>query len=219
MVSITKKQQEVEKKFDFTKKYGLKEAVELLKKSSYVQFDPALEIAVRLGIDPKKSEQVIRGTVQLPHGCGKVPRILVICTPDKEEEAKKAGATYAGLEQYLEKIAKGWCAIDVIVAMPALMAKLGPLGRILGPKGLMPNPKSGTVTLEVGSVVKAIKAGRIDLKSDGYGIVHASVGRLSFSVTQLEENAKALVEALHQLKPATAKGDYLKSGAFVTYYF
>ena len=206
-----RKQKEVTKKYDFTALYSLKEAIDLVKESARTKFDASIDIAFHLGIDPKKADQMVRGVVILPHGTGKVPRVLAICTPDKEQEAKDAGADHVGLEDYINKISAGWTDIDTIVTMPSLMAKLGRLGKIIGPKGLMPNPKSGTVTLDIGKAVKEIKAGKVSIKTDKYGILHTSVGRLSFEVNQIKENITELFEMLIRLKPSTAKGVYIKS--------
>lgn len=193
------------------KLYQLAEAATLLKEVTTVKFDASVDVHIRLGVDPRKPDQALRGTVTLPHGTGKTKRVLVLCSPDKEQEAKDAGADYVGLDEYIDKIAGGWTDIDVIVATPNVMAKLGKIGRILGPRGLMPNPKTGTITLNVGAVVKEVKGGKIAFRVDKYGIVHASVGRVSFSPTMVAENASELLHALSKMKPAAAKGIYFKS--------
>ncbi len=211
MGKISKKQKEALTKIDKTKNYSLKDASVLVKEVNTTKFDSSVDIAVRLGVDPKKSNQMVRGVVSLPHGTGKNLRVLALVTPDKEKEAKDAGADYVGLEDYLEKIKNGWTDVDVIVTMPAVMGKLGPLGRVLGPRGLMPNPKTGTVTLDIGKAVTDVKAGKIDFKVDRYGIVHAGIGKSSFSAEKLLENANELLQTIIKLKPTAAKGTYLKS--------
>jgi large subunit ribosomal protein L1 len=183
----------------------------MLKDISSTKFDASVDLDVRLGVDPRKANQMVRGIVTLPHGTGKVTRVLVLCTPDKEEEAKAAGADYVGLDDYIEKIKGGWTDVDVIITMPSVMAKIGALGRVLGPRGLMPNPKSGTVTLEVGKAVKEVKMGKIDFKVDKFGIIHSSIGKVSFSADQLIDNAKEFITMIIKLKPSSAKGTYLKS--------
>lgn len=211
MAKLTKKQKEVLAKIDKTKLYSLEEASSLVKEVNYAKFDASIDVAVRLGVDPKKANQMVRGVVSLPHGTGKDVRVLALVTPDKEAEAKAAGADYVGLDEYLQKIKEGWTDVDVIVTMPAVMGKLGPLGRILGPRGLMPNPKSGTVTLEVGKAVSEVKAGKIDFKVDRYGIIHAGVGKVSFEPNKIYDNVNELVQTLIKLKPTAAKGTYVKS--------
>ena len=193
------------------KMYSPKEAVALVKKTAITKFDSTVEAVIRLGVDPKKANQMVRGVVSLPHGTGKDVKVLALVTPDKEAEAKAAGADYVGLDEYLQKIKEGWTDVDVIVTMPAVMGKLGPLGRVLGPRGLMPNPKSGTVTLEVGKAVSEVKAGKIDFKVDRYGIIHAAVGKVSFDADKIKENANELIQTLIKLKPTAAKGTYVKS--------
>jgi large subunit ribosomal protein L1 len=183
----------------------------VLKDISSTKFDSSVDLDVRLGVDPRKANQMVRGIVTLPHGTGKVTRVLVLCTPDKEEEAKAAGADFVGLDDYIEKIKGGWTDVDVIITMPSVMAKIGALGRVLGPRGLMPNPKSGTVTLEVGKAVKEVKMGKIDFKVDKFGIIHSSIGKVSFSADQIIENAKEFMTMIIKLKPTAAKGTYLKS--------
>ena len=211
MAKLTKKQKEVAAKFDKTKVYSLDEATTLLKDINTAKFDASVDIAVRLGVDPKKANQMVRGVVSLPHGTGKDVKVLALVTPDKEQEAKDAGADFVGLDEYLEKIKNGWTDVDVIVTMPAVMGKLGPLGRVLGPRGLMPNPKAGTVTMEVGKAVSDVKAGKIDFRVDKYGIVHAVVGKVSFEPQKIQENAKELITTLQKMKPTAAKGLYMKS--------
>ena len=211
MPRLTKKQKENTQKYDFAKYYLLDEAVQLVKDITHTKFDPSVDMAIRLGVDPRKAEQMVRGTVILPHGTGKEMKILVLCTPDKEEEAKAAGADHVGLDEYIKKIEQGWTDIDVIITMPAVMAKVGRLGKILGPRGLMPNPKTGTVTQDVGKAVQEVKSGKIDFKVDKYGILHASVGRASFTQDQLKSNSLELLSTIIKLKPAAAKGTYLKS--------
>lgn len=211
MGKLTKKQKLALAKIEAGKTYSLKEASELVKEVTYTKFDASLDIDVRLGVDPRKANQMVRGVVSLPHGTGKQVRVLVLCTPDQEEAAKAAGADYVGLDEYIEKIKGGWTDIDVIITMPAIMGKIGALGRVLGPRGLMPNPKSGTVTPDVAKAVKEVKQGKIDFKVDKNGIVHASIGKVSFTPDQIRDNAKEFVMTLIKLKPATAKGTYLKS--------
>jgi large subunit ribosomal protein L1 len=198
-------------KYDATKSYNLSEAASVVKTITTTKFNASVDIAVRLGVDPKKSNQMVRGTVSLPHGTGKAVRVLVLCTPDKEAEAKAAGADHVGLTDYIEKIKGGWTDVDVIITTPSVMGQVGALGRILGPRGLMPNPKTGTVTMDVGKAVTEKKAGNIDFKVDKAGIVHASIGRVSFEVSQLAENANELIQSLLKLKPSAAKGAYIKS--------
>ena len=211
MGKLTKNQKLALAKIEAGKAYSLKEAAELVKEITYTKFDASLDIDVRLGVDPRKANQMVRGVVSLPHGTGKQVRVLVLCTPDQEEAAKAAGADYVGLDEYIEKIKGGWTDIDVIITMPAIMGKIGALGRVLGPRGLMPNPKSGTVTPDVAKAVKEVKQGKIDFKVDKNGIVHASIGKVSFTPEQIRDNAKEFVMTLIKLKPATAKGTYLKS--------
>ena len=211
MGKLTKNQKLALAKIEAGKAYSLIEASSLVKEVTYTKFDASLDIDVRLGVDPRKANQMVRGVVSLPHGTGKQVRVLVLCTPDQEEAAKAAGADYVGLDDYIEKIKGGWTDIDVIITMPAIMGKIGALGRVLGPRGLMPNPKSGTVTPDVAKAVKEVKQGKIDFKVDKNGIVHASIGKVSFTPEQIRDNAKEFVATLIKLKPATAKGTYLKS--------
>ena len=211
MARLSKKRREALSKLDKNKIYTLEEATKLVKEISNAKFDESIDIAVRLGVDPRKANQMVRGVVTLPHGTGKDKKVLALVTPDKEEEAKAAGADYVGLDEYLDKIKGGWTDIDVIITMPSVMRKLGPLGRILGPRGLMPNPKTGTVTMEVGKAVKEVKAGKIDFKVDKTGIVHAAIGKKSFSPEKLKENAAEIITTLNKLKPSAAKGTYMKS--------
>jgi large subunit ribosomal protein L1 len=211
MKRISKKRKEVLSKVDLDKSYSLGEACDLVKAISTTKFDASVDIAVRLGVDPRKANQMVRGTVALPHGTGKDMRVLVLCTPDKEAEAKAAGADHVGLDDYIAKIKDGWTDVDVIITMPSVMGKVGALGRILGPRGLMPNPKTGTVTLDVAKAVAEVKAGKIDFKVDKYGIVHSAVGKVSFNGAMLKENANELIQTLLKLKPSAAKGTYIKS--------
>lgn len=211
MARLTKKRKAILEKFDPTQVYSLTEASALLKDITTVKFDASVDVDVRLGVDPRKSNQMVRGVATLPHGTGKTVRVLVLCTPDKEEEAKEAGADYVGLDEYIAKIEGGWTDIDIIITMPTVMAKIGKLGRVLGPRNLMPNPKSGTVTLEIGKAVKDVKAGKIDFKVDKTGIIHASVGKASFSPEQIFDNTVELIQTLSKLKPSAAKGTYFKS--------
>lgn len=211
MAKLTRKQKEVSTKVEKNKLYNLEEASALVKEVNIAKFDASVDIAVRLGVDPRKANQMVRGVVSLPHGTGKDVKVLALVTPDKEAEAKAAGADYVGLDEYLDKIKSGWTDVDVIVTMPAVMGKLGPLGRVLGPRGLMPNPKSGTVTMEVGKAVTEVKSGKIDFKVDKYGIVHAAIGKVSFDAVKIKENAQELIQALIKLKPTAAKGVYVKS--------
>jgi large subunit ribosomal protein L1 len=211
MARITKKRKEALTKFDVEKLYSLEEASRIVKEISSTRFDSTVDIAVRLGVDPRKANQMVRGTVSLPHGTGKETRVLVLCTPDKEQEAKDAGADHVGLDEYIDKIKGGWTDVDVIITMPAVMAKVGALGRILGPRGLMPNPKTGTVTMEVGKAVTEVKAGKIDFKVDKYGIIHAAIGKSSFAPEQLTQNASEIIQTIMRLKPSSAKGTYVKS--------
>ena len=208
MAKLTKNQKIANAKVDANKQYKLYEACELVKEVSYAKFDASVDIAVRLGVDPRKANQMVRGVVTLPHGTGKVTRVLVLCTPDKEAEAKEAGADFVGLDEYIEKIKGGWTDIDVIICTPSVMAKIGPIGR---PRGLMPNPKTGTVTMEIGKAVKEVKAGKIDFKVDKTGIVHAAIGKVSFSAQALAENAAEMLNTIIKLKPQALKGTYVKS--------
>lgn len=211
MSKLTKKQKLALEKIEAGKAYTLKEAAALVKEITTTKFDASVDIDVRLGVDPRKANQMVRGVVSLPNGTGKQVRVLALCTPDQEAAAKEAGADYVGLDEYIEKIKGGWTDVDVIITMPAIMGKLGALGRVLGPRGLMPNPKSGTVTNEVGKAVKEVKQGKIDFKVDKYGIVHTSVGKVSFTAEMLVQNAKEFVSTLMKLKPTSAKGTYVKS--------
>ncbi|MES2730294.1 MAG: 50S ribosomal protein L1 [Bacteroidota bacterium] len=211
MAKLTKKKKDALGKYDPTKAYSLAEAADILKQISYTKFDSSVDIDVRLGVDPRKADQMVRGVVALPHGTGKDVKVLVLCTPDKEAEAKAAGADFVGLDEYIQKIEQGWTDIDVIITMPTVMAKVGKLGRVLGPRGLMPNPKSGTVTQDVGKAVKEVKAGKIDFKVDKFGIIHTSIGKVSFSPEKLAENAQEVLNTLMKLKPSSAKGTYVKT--------
>ncbi len=211
MATLTKKKKEAIAKLDSEKLYSVIDAVSTIKEVSLTKFDATVDIAVRLGVDPRKANQMVRGTVTLPHGTGKDTKVLVLCTPDKEEEAKEAGADFVGLDEYVEKIKGGWTDVDVIITMPSVMGKVGALGRILGPRGLMPNPKTGTVTMDIAKAVTEVKAGKIDFKVDKYGIIHASFGKASFDVEKLNDNAQELLQTLVKLKPASSKGVYLKS--------
>lgn len=211
MAKITKKQKEVQAKLDKSKLYTVAEASALVKEITNVNFDPSVDLAVRLNVDPRKANQMVRGVVTLPHGTGKDVKVLALVTPDKEQEAKDAGADYVGLDEYLDKIKGGWTDVDVIVTMPSVMGKLGPLGRILGPRGLMPNPKTGTVTMDVAKAVSDVKAGKIDFKVDKTGIVHAAIGKASFDADKIAGNARELLTTLVKLKPQAAKGVYIKS--------
>ena len=211
MAKLTKKQKDVAAKFDVAKLYNLSEASSIVKDTTSVNFDASIDLAIRLGVDPRKANQMVRGVVTLPHGTGKDVRVLVLCTPDKEEEAKAAGADYVGLDEYVEKIKSGWTDVDVIITMPSCMGKLGPLGRVLGPRGLMPNPKTGTVTMDVAKAVNEVKSGKIDFKVDKFGIVHASVAKASFDATKIADNADELIQTIVKLKPSSSKGSYIKS--------
>lgn len=211
MAQVTKKQKDAAAKVDITKQYALADATALVKNVSTTKFDGSVDLAVRLGVDPRKANQMVRGVVSLPHGTGKTVRVLALVTPDKEAEAKAAGADFVGMDEYLDKIKNGWTDVDVIITVPAAMGKLGPLGRILGPRGLMPNPKTGTVTMDIGKAVSEVKAGKIDFKVDRYGIVHVSIGRVSFEVDKLRENAEEVLKTLVRMKPSAAKGTYIKS--------
>lgn len=211
MAKVTKKQKESRAKVEKNKAYSLAEASALVKEITNVNFDASVDLAVRLNVDPRKANQMVRGVVTLPHGTGKDVKVLALVTPDKEAEAKEAGADYVGLDEYLDKIKGGWTDVDVIITMPSVMGKLGPLGRVLGPRGLMPNPKTGTVTMDVSKAVSDVKAGKIDFKVDKTGIVHAAIGKSSFGADKIEGNAKELITTLVKLKPQTAKGVYIKS--------
>jgi large subunit ribosomal protein L1 len=211
MAKLTKKQKEAQSKYDAAKEYSLAQAAEILKEISFTKFDASVDIDVRLGVDPRKADQMVRGVATLPHGTGKVVRVLVLCTPEKENEAKEAGADFVGLDDYIAKIEQGWTDVDVIITMPNVMAKVGRLGRILGPRGLMPNPKSGTVTPEVGKAVQEVKAGKIDFKVDKTGIIHTSIGKVSFTPEKLAENAQEVIATLMRLKPSSAKGTYVRT--------
>lgn len=211
MATTTKKMKAASAKIQPGKLYNLEEASALVKEVSTTKFDGSVDLAVRLGVDPRKANQMVRGTVSLPHGTGKTIRVLALVTPDKEAEAKEAGADFVGMDEYLDKIKSGWTDVDVIITVPAAMGKLGPLGRILGPRGLMPNPKTGTVTMEVGKAVREVKAGKIDFKVDRYGIVHAGIGKVSFSAENLRDNAEEVLKTLARLKPTSSKGAYVRS--------
>lgn len=211
MRRISKNRKEVLAKYDLDKSYTLTEACSLVKEITTTKFDASVDVCVRLGVDPRKANQMVRGTVALPHGTGKDVRVLVLCTPDKEEEAKSAGADHVGLDDYIAKIKGGWTDIDVIITMPSVMGKVGALGRVLGPRGLMPNPKTGTVTMDVAKAVQEVKAGKIDFRVDKYGIVHSAIGKVSFDGTKIKDNASELIQTLIKMKPAAAKGTYIKS--------
>ncbi|HNR27009.1 MAG TPA: 50S ribosomal protein L1 [Bacteroidales bacterium] len=211
MSKLTKNQKVVYAKVDSEKQYRLSEACELIGQTSFTRFDASVDIAVRLGVDPRKANQMVRGVVTLPHGTGKQVRVLVLCTPDKEEEAKNAGADHVGLDDYIDKIKGGWTDVDVIICTPSVMAKIGPIGRILGPRGLMPNPKTGTVTMEIGKAVQEVKAGKIDFKVDKTGIIHASIGKVSFEGKKLQDNVQEFINTVIKLKPQALKGTYIKS--------
>ncbi len=211
MTKITKNKKAALEKIEVGKQYTLNEAANLLKDITTTKFDASIDIDVRLGIDPRKSNQMVRGVVTLPNGTGKDIKVLALCTPDKEEEAKEAGADFYGLDEYVEKIKNGWTDIDVIITMPPVMGKIGALGRILGPRGLMPNPKSGTVTMDIGKAVKEVKQGKIDFKVDKFGIIHSSIGKVSFDAEKIAENAREFLSIITKLKPASAKGTYLQS--------
>ena len=211
MAKVSKKRKEALAKFDKRKVYSLTEAVDVVKQITYTKFDASVDLNVRLGVDPRKANQMVRGSVTLPHGTGKVVRVLVLCTPDKEQEAKSAGADFVGLEDYIQKIKDGWTDVDVIITMPTVMPKIGALGRILGPRGLMPNPKTGTVTMDIAKAVQEVKAGKIDFKVDKYGIVDAGIAKVSFTSDKIYDNAKEVIQQIIKLKPAAAKGTYIKS--------
>ncbi|MCF8233877.1 MAG: 50S ribosomal protein L1 [Bacteroidales bacterium] len=211
MAKITRKRKEALSKIDRTKTYPVGEAVDLVKEITQSKFNASVDLDIRLGVDPRKANQMVRGTVTLPHGTGKTVRVLVLCSPDKEDEAKEAGADYVGLDEYVDKIKGGWTDFDVVITTPNVMPKVGPLGRILGPRGLMPNPKTGTVTMDVGNAVNDVKAGKIDFKVDKYGIIHSAIGKAEFAPGKLVENAKELVQTIIKLKPAASKGTYVRS--------
>ncbi|HYF70985.1 MAG TPA: 50S ribosomal protein L1 [Ohtaekwangia sp.] len=211
MAKISKNRKAVLAKYNLEKEYSLEEATKMLKDISFTKFDASVDLDIRLGVDPKKSDQMVRGVVSLPHGIGKTVRVLVLCTPDKVPDAKDAGADHVGLDDYIQKIEGGWTDIDVIICTPTVMAKVGKLGKVLGPRGLMPNPKSGTVTLDVGKAVKEVKAGKIDFKIDKQGIIHVGIGRASFPPDQIRDNAAEMINVVAKLKPASAKGEYFKS--------
>ena len=211
MSKVSKQRKEALAKFDKSKSYSLSEAVNIVKQITYTKFDASVDLNIRLGVDPRKANQMVRGSVTLPHGTGKVVRVLVLCNPDKAQEALDAGADFVGLDEYIQKIKDGWTDIDVVITTPNIMPKVGALGRILGPRGLMPNPKTGTVTMEVGKAVQEVKAGKIDFKVDKYGIINAGVAKVSFSPEQIFDNAKELIQTVIKLKPAAAKGTYVKS--------
>jgi len=211
MAKLTKKQKEAQAKVDSNQAYSLNDACALVKDITNVNFDASIDLAVRLGVDPRKANQMVRGVVTLPHGTGKDVKVLALVTPDKEAEATEAGADYVGLDEYLQKIKEGWTDVDVIITMPSVMGKLGPLGRVLGPRGLMPNPKTGTVTMDVAKAVKEVKAGKIDFKVEKTGIVHAAIGKVSFSAEQIVDNAAELIQTLIKMKPTSSKGTYVKS--------
>jgi len=211
MAKLSKKMAIASKKVDSTKLYDLQEAMKLVKEVNLTKFDSSVDLHIRLGVDPRKADQAIRGTVSLPHGTGKTKKVLVLCTPDKVQEALSAGADFAGLDEYITKISEGWTGIDVIVAMPSVMAQVGKVGRILGPRGLMPNPKSGTVTMDIAGAVQEVKAGKIAFRVDKFGIIHSPVGRVSFSAEKLQENALELLHTIQKLKPSSAKGIYMKT--------
>ena len=211
MVKLSKKQKEARDKVDFNSIYSLPDASSLVKKISTTKFDSSVDLAIRLGVDPKKANQMIRGVVSLPHGTGKLLRVLALVTPDKELEAKEAGADFIGLDEYLQKIKDGWTDVDVIVTMPSVMGKLGPLGKVLGPRGLMPNPKTGTVTMDIKKAVTDVKGGKIDFKVDKNGIIHASIGKASFDAKKIEDNANELLKTVQKMRPSSIKGTYIKS--------
>jgi large subunit ribosomal protein L1 len=211
MAKISKNRKAVVAKYNPEKEYALEDASKLVKEITFTKFDASVDLNIRLGVDPKKSDQMVRGVVSLPHGIGKVVRVLVLCTPDKVQEAKDAGADHVGLDEFIQKIEGGWTDVDVIICTPTVMAKVGKLGKVLGPRGLMPNPKSGTVTLEVGKAVKEVKAGKIDFKIDKSGIIHVSIGKASFSAEKIRDNAAEMIQTVAKLKPASAKGAYFRS--------
>ena len=211
MSKLTKNKKLALEKIEDGRAYTIEEAAQLVKEITFTKFDASVDIDVRLGVDPRKANQIVRGVVTLPHGTGKDIRVLVLCTPDKVEEAKAAGADYVGLDEYIEKLKSGWTDIDIIITMPAIMGKIGALGRILGPRGLMPNPKSGTVTMEIGKAVKEVKQGKIDFKVDKFGIVHTSIGKVNFEAEKIMDNAREFMATIQKLKPSSAKGTYVKS--------
>lgn len=211
MAKLSKKRKEALAQYDRQQAYALSEAVDIVKKISSSNFDASVDLDIRLGVDPRKANQMVRGTITLPHGTGKTKKVLVLCTPDKEEEAKAAGADYYGLDDYIQKIKGGWTDIDVVITMPSVMPKVGPLGRVLGPRGLMPNPKAGTVTMDIKSAVEDVKAGKIDFRVDKFGIIHTSVGRISFTNDKLVDNAKEMLTTIIKMKPPAAKGTYMRS--------
>jgi large subunit ribosomal protein L1 len=211
MARVSKNRKAVSGKFNLEKEYSLDDASKMLKEITFTKFDASVDLDVRLGVDPKKSDQMVRGVVSLPHGIGKTVRVLVLCTPDKVQEAKDAGADHVGLDDYIQKVEGGWTDIDVIICTPTVMAKVGKLGKVLGPRGLMPNPKSGTVTLEVGKAVKEVKAGKIDFKIDKAGIIHVSIGKASFPADKIRDNALEMLQTIAKLKPASSKGVYFRS--------
>ena len=211
MARLSKNTKEALSKFDIEKEYDLDEAAKIVKDITFTKFDASVDLSVRLGVDPRKATEMVRGTVALPNGVGKDVKVLVLCTPDKEAEAKEAGADHVGLDEFIDKIKEGWTDIDVIITMPSVMGKVGALGRVLGPRGLMPNPKSGTVTMDIGKAVKEIKAGKIDFKVDKFGIIHTTIGRASFEPNKIAENANELIKNILKLKPKSAKGTYVKS--------
>ena len=211
MSKLTKNNKLALEKIEDGRAYTIEEAAQLVKEITFTKFDASVDIDVRLGVDPRKANQMVRGVVTLPHGTGKDIRVLVLCTPDKVEEAKAAGADYVGLDEYIEKLKSGWTDIDIIITMPAIMGKIGALGRILGPRGLMPNPKSGTVTMEIGKAVKEVKQGKIDFKVDKFGIVHTSIGKVNFEAEKIMDNAREFMATIQKLKPSSAKGTYVKS--------
>ena len=211
MGKLTKNQKLAAEKIEAGKAYSLKEAAQLVKEITFTKFDASVDMDVRLGVDPRKANQMVRGVVTLPHGTGKEVRVLVLCTPDKAEEAKAAGADYVGLDEYIEKLKSGWTDIDIIITMPSIMGKIGALGRILGPRGLMPNPKSGTVTMDIAKAVTEVKQGKIDFKVDKFGIVHTSIGKVNFDADKIKDNAREFMNVIQKLKPSSAKGTYVKS--------
>jgi large subunit ribosomal protein L1 len=211
MAVLTKNRKKLLEKVNIEKMYNLADAVKIVRENSFTKFDASVELAVRLGVDPKQANQMVRGVVSLPHGTGKEVKVLVICTPDKEQEAKDAGADFVGSDDFIQKIKEGWTAVDVIITVPAMMGKLGALGKVLGPRGLMPNPKTGTVTMEIGKAVKEVKAGKIDFRVDKAGIVSAAVGKVSFTAQQINENAQELLSTLVKLKPSASKGTYMRT--------
>ncbi len=211
MGKLTKNQKKAQELLEVGKEYSIEEASKLLKEITFTKFDASVDLDIRLGVDPKKADQMVRGVVSLPHGVGKDVRVLVLCTPDKEQEAKDAGADHVGLDDYVKKIEGGWTEIDVIITMPTVMAQVGKLGRVLGPRGLMPNPKSGTVTMDIGQAVKEVKAGKIDFKVDKFGIIHTSIGKVSFDADKIKDNAVEMIQTISKLKPNSSKGTYFKS--------